>query len=140
MKIFYASIFFHSVATGVGTYMWKVNTAQCPWCHMQWHTQCDPHNDTKGTTHTMTRNDTNTNTHTNIHKNIHMTNNTHLHIQWHAFTHKLPHKLAYTYDNKHTQHIIAYVSLCVIVWEIVSVYYFFCFYIICFITSVVSYS
>ena len=98
MKIFYASIFFHSVATGVGTYMWKVNTAQCPWCHMQWHTQCDPHQHTQTYTRTYIWQTTYTYTHNDIH----------LHSNYH------PNLLTHTIINTHSisLRMFHYVSLC----------------------------
>ena len=130
MKIFYSSIFFHSVATGFGTYMWKVNTAPCPWCHTQWHTQWHPHNDTQRRNkqcHTMTQ----TSTHTNTHKNIHMKTHKHTRTRWHTtntYTYNGTHLhtnyhtnlLTYTMINTHSisLRMFHYVSLC----EILLVY------------------
>ena len=72
----------------------------------------------KTTTHKLTHNDTHNDT------------QTHNYTQWHTltYTHFLTH--TYTPEDKHTQHVIVYVSLCTIVWVIVSVYHFVCFCII----------
>ena len=102
---------------GFGTYMWKVNTAQCPFIH----------NDSQRTTHTMTHNNTNTNTRTNIH----MKTDKHTETRWHTthtYTHNdihlhsnyHPNLLTHTIINTHSisLRMFHYVSLC----EILLVY------------------
>ena len=84
-------------------------------------------------TRTNTKNENNdTQTYTQWHTQWYT--NAQLHTMTHAYLHTLSyaHFLSHTYtpEDKHTQHVIVYVSLCTIVWVIVSVYHFVCFCII----------